>query len=48
MPWLIGFMFGEGGVSSVFLMFAGVAVLGLIASTRRIETRNMRLEDIAR
>jgi putative MFS transporter len=47
-PWLIGFMLGEGGVSSVFLMFAGVAVLGLIASTRMIETRNMRLEDIAR
>ncbi|MEH2475110.1 putative MFS transporter [Nitrobacteraceae bacterium AZCC 2161] len=47
-PWLIGFMVGEGGVDSVFLMFAGVAVLGLIASTRMIETRNMRLEDIAR
>jgi hypothetical protein len=30
------------------LMFADVAVLGLIASTRMIETRNMRLEDIAR
>jgi putative MFS transporter len=47
-PWLIGVMVGEGGVDSVFLMFAGVAVLGLIASTRMIETRNMRLEDIAR
>ena len=47
-PWLIGFMLGEGGVSRVFLMFAGVAVLGLIASTRMIETRNLRLEDIAR
>jgi putative MFS transporter len=47
-PWLIGFMLGEGGVDSVFLMFAGVAVLGLLASTRMIETRNMRLEDIAR
>jgi putative MFS transporter len=47
-PSLIGFMLGEGGVSSVFLMFAAVAVLGLIASTRMIETRNLRLEDIAR
>ncbi len=47
-PWLIGFMLGEGGVDSVFLMFAGVAVLGLLASTRMIETRNLRLEDIAR
>src|SRR3569832_1684208 len=27
-PWLMGFMLGEGGVDSVFLMFAGVAVLG--------------------
>lgn len=47
-PSLIGFMLGEGGVDSVFLMFAGVAVLGLIASTQMIETRNLRLEDIAR
>jgi putative MFS transporter len=47
-PSLIGFMLGEGGVASVFLMFAAVAVLGLIASTRMIETRNLRLEDIAR
>jgi hypothetical protein len=29
-------------------MFVGAAVLGLIASTRMIETRNMRLEDIAK
>jgi hypothetical protein len=32
----------------VFLIFAGVAVVGLIASSRMIETRNLRLEDIAR
>jgi MFS transporter, putative metabolite:H+ symporter len=47
-PWLIGVMLGTGGVASVFLMFATVAVLGLIASTGMIETRNLRLEDIAR
>ena len=47
-PVLIGFMVGKGGVGSVFLMFAGVAVVGLAASTRMIETRNLRLEDIAR
>jgi putative MFS transporter len=47
-PTLIGFMLGKGGVDSVFLMFAGVAVLGLVAATRMIETRNLRLEDIAR
>ena len=47
-PALIGFTIGAGGVNSVFAMFAVVAVLGLLASTRMIETRNMRLEDIAR
>jgi putative MFS transporter len=47
-PTLIGFMLGKGGVDSVFLMFAGVAVLGLVAATRMIETRNLRLEEIAR
>ena len=47
-PTLVGFMLGKGGVDSVFLMFAGVAVLGLVAATRMIETRNLRLEDIAR
>jgi putative MFS transporter len=47
-PTLIGFMLAKGGVDSVFLMFAGVAVLGLLAATRMIETRNLRLEDIAR
>jgi putative MFS transporter len=47
-PTLIGFMLAKGGVDSVFLMFAGVAVVGLVASTQMIETRNRRLEDIAR
>ncbi len=47
-PTLVGFMLAKGGVDSVFLMFAGVAVLGLVAATRMIETRNLRLEDIAR
>jgi putative MFS transporter len=46
-PTLIGFMLDKGGVDSVFLMFAGVAVLGLLAATQMIETRNRRLEDIA-
>lgn len=47
-PTLVGFMLGKGGVDSVFLMFAAVAVLGLVAATRMIETRNLRLEEIAR
>jgi putative MFS transporter len=47
-PTLIGFMLATGGVDSVFLMFAVVAVIGLVAATRMIETRNLRLEDISR
>ena len=47
-PALVGFMVGKGGVESVFLMFAAVAMVGLLASTRMIETRNLRLEEIAR
>jgi hypothetical protein len=47
-PTLVGFMLARGGVDSVFLMFAGVAVVGLIVATRMIETRNLRLEEIAR
>jgi hypothetical protein len=29
-------------------MFAVVAIVGLIAATRMIETRNLRLEEISR
>jgi putative MFS transporter len=46
-PSLIGFMLGSGGVQSVFLMFAAVAIVGMAAASRMIETRNMRLEDIS-
>lgn len=47
-PTLIGFMLGRGGgVDAVFLMFAAVAIIGLIAATRMIETRNLRLEQIS-
>jgi putative MFS transporter len=48
-PILIGYMLGKGGgVDAVFLMFAAVAIVGLIAATRMIETRNLRLEEISR
>jgi MFS transporter, putative metabolite:H+ symporter len=47
-PMLIGFMLAKGGVDSVFLMFAVVAVVGLVAATGMIETRNLRLEEISR
>ena len=35
------------GIRSVFLMFAGVAIVGAVAATRMLETGNRRLEDIA-
>ncbi len=48
-PTMIGFMLGKGGgVDAVFLMFAAVAIIGLIAATRMIETRNLQLEEISR
>ena len=46
-PLVVGVMMVSHGISSVFLMFAGVALLGAIAATQMIETRNRRLEDIA-
>jgi putative MFS transporter len=46
-PTIVGLMMVSHGISSVFLMFAGVAFLGAIAATQMIETRNRRLEDIA-
>jgi hypothetical protein len=42
-------MTGEGRLApacSVFLMFAGVAIVGAVAATRMLETGNRRLEDI--
>jgi putative MFS transporter len=46
-PTLVGLMVGAKGIASVFLMFAGVSVVGALAATLMIETRNRRLEDIA-
>lgn len=46
-PALVGSMVGVQGVNSVFLMFAGAAVVGALAATRMIETRDRRLEEIA-
>jgi putative MFS transporter len=46
-PALVGFIVARKGIGSVFLMFAGVSVIGLLAATRMIETRDQRLEDIA-
>ena len=46
-PAAVGVMVGATGIGSVFWMFAGVSVMGALAATRMIETRDRRLEDIA-
>jgi putative MFS transporter len=46
-PLLVGYMVAAGGIGSVFLMFAGVGVIGAFAAAFMLETRNRRLEDIA-
>jgi putative MFS transporter len=46
-PPLVGFMVGASGIDSVFIMFAGVSVVGAFAAMRMIETRARRLEEIA-
>jgi putative MFS transporter len=46
-PSIFGLMMVSHGIESVFLLFAGIAVIGAIAATQMIETRNRRLEDIA-
>ncbi len=46
-PALVGFMVDARGIHSVFLMFAGVSVVGAFAATCMIETSDRRLEEIA-
>ena len=46
-PLLVGYIVAAGGIGSVFLMFAGVGVIGAFAAAFMLETRNRRLEDIA-
>ena len=46
-PLLVGYVVAAGGIGSVFLMFAGVGVIGAFAAAFMLETRNQRLEDIA-
>jgi putative MFS transporter len=46
-PAAVGVMVGATGIGSVFWMFAGVSVIGALAATRMIETRDRRLEEIA-
>jgi len=46
-PSIFGLMMVSHGIESVFLLFAIIAVVGAVAATQMIETRNRRLEDIA-
>jgi len=45
-PLLVGYLV-ERGTGAVFLMFAAAGVIGALAATLMLETRNRRLEDIA-
>jgi MFS transporter, putative metabolite:H+ symporter len=46
-PALVGFMVDAKGIHSVFLMFAGVSIVGALAATGMVETSDRRLEEIA-
>jgi putative MFS transporter len=46
-PSLVGMLVHSGGVNAVFLLFAGVSVVGAVAALGMIETRGRSLEEIA-
>lgn len=46
-PALVGVVLTGPGIATVFLMFAGVAVVGMCTAYRMIETTNRTLEEIA-
>src|SRR5262245_13351706 len=46
-PFVVGIVVSSKGTSSVFLMFAAIAVAGAWAATRMIETRARQLEEIS-
>jgi MFS transporter, putative metabolite:H+ symporter len=46
-PALVGLMVDTKGIHSVFLMFAGISVVGAFAASRMVETSDRRLEEIA-
>jgi MFS transporter, putative metabolite:H+ symporter len=46
-PAVVPMLMVTAGIEWVFLIFAGIAILGAIAATQTIETRNRRLEEIA-
>jgi putative MFS transporter len=46
-PLLVGYLVATRGTGAVFMMFAATGVVGAVAATGMLETRNRRLEDIA-
>ncbi len=46
-PLLVGYLVAARGTGAVFLMFAAAGVVGAVAATGMLETRNRRLEEIA-
>jgi putative MFS transporter len=46
-PVIVGMVLGWHGIAWVFLMFAGVNLVGLLAATRMTETTNRVLEEIS-
>jgi MFS transporter, putative metabolite:H+ symporter len=46
-PMLVSLVIAKGSMELVFLMFAGISLLGALASLQMIETRGRRLEEIA-
>jgi putative MFS transporter len=44
---LVGYLVSAQGAASVFLMFAGVSMVGALGATLMLETRNRPLEEIA-
>ncbi|UOF91680.1 MFS transporter [Fodinisporobacter ferrooxydans] len=46
-PTIVGFILGARGITSVFILFACVTVLGALLALRMIETREKMLEEIA-
>jgi putative MFS transporter len=46
-PVLVGYLVAHSGTGAVFLMFAAAGVVGAVAATAMLETRNRALEEIA-
>jgi putative MFS transporter len=46
-PAIVGYLVAGYGVSSVFVMFAAVAVIGVVAALGMVNTENRQLEEIA-